>query len=162
LLVDVRRTSGGTLTAGLDMARLFVPSGPLAMREAQGIEREIIEAGKGAGSITLPTTVLVDTGTTGAAELFASALAGNQRAELIGEHTIGRASQQKLIKLPDGSGLWLTIARYLMPDGSPLHERGLEPTVAVDQPQVDFGQTPPTTDPILEAALQRIALKKAA
>jgi carboxyl-terminal processing protease len=162
LVVDVRRTSGGVLTGGLDLARLFVPSGTLAIREAKGAERESIDAGQGAGSVRLPTTLLVDTGTSGAAELFASALAGNQRAELIGEHTIGRAAQQKLVKLPDGSGLWLTTTRYLAPDGTPLHEKGLEPTVAIDQPQVDFGQSPPATDPILEAALERIAQKKAA
>jgi carboxyl-terminal processing protease len=162
LIVDVRRTSGGLLTGGLDLARLFVGTGTLAIREAKGVEREVLDAGAGAGSVRLPTTLLVDTGTSGAAELFASALAGNQRAELIGEHTIGRAAQQKLVKLPDGSGLWITTTRYLAPDGTPLHEKGLEPTVAVDQPPVDFGQSPPTTDPILDAALERIALKKAA
>jgi len=64
------------------------------------------------------------------------------RAELIGEHTIGRAAIQKLVKLPDGAGLWLSTARYLTPSGTPLHEKGLEPTVAVDEPDVEFGQTP--------------------
>jgi carboxyl-terminal processing protease len=162
LIVDVRRTSGGQLAAGLDLARLFVPAGSLAVREVQGAEREVIQAGPGAGAIKLPATLLIDTGTSGAAELFASALAANARAELVGEHTIGRAAEQRLLKLPSGTGLWLTTARFLTPDGSPLHERGLEPTVAVDQPQVDFGQTPPATDSILEAALERIALRKAA
>ena len=91
--------------------------------------------------MTLPTLLLVDTGTSGAAELFASALSGNKRADLIGEHTIGRAAIQKLIKLPDGSGLWLTTTRYLTPAGAPLHENGLEPTVAVEEPDVEFGQS---------------------
>jgi carboxyl-terminal processing protease len=162
LLVDVRRTSGGVLTGGLDLARLFVRSGTLAVRESKGTEREVIEATPGTGGITLPTMVLVDTGTSGAAELFASALLGNKRAELVGEPTLGRAAEQRLVKLPDGSGLWLTTTRYLTPAGDPLHERGLEPTVPVDQPTVDFGQTPPTTDPVLDAALERIALRKAA
>lgn len=162
VIVDVRRTSTGTLDAGLNLARLFVGSGTLAVRETKGLDKESITARQGDGSIALPTTVLVDTGTSGAAELFASALAGNKRAELVGEHTIGRVGVQKLVKLPDGSGLWLTTSRYLTPSGSPLHERGLEPTVAVDEPDVDFGQPAPTTDPILEKALQRAAQKKAA
>ena len=55
-------------------------------------------------------TLLVTTGTSGAAELFASALDGNKRAELIGERTLGRAGIQKLVRLPDGRGLWLTYA----------------------------------------------------
>jgi carboxyl-terminal processing protease len=162
LIVDVRRTSGGSPEAGLALARLFVEKGTLAMRETKGLERELIDARPGDGAIMLPAVVLVDVGSTSAAELFASALVGNQRAELIGEHTIGRAAQQKMIKLPDGSGLWLTVTRYLTPDGDPLHGRGLEPTVPVDEPELKFGQAPPTTDPILEKALERLALKKAA
>jgi carboxyl-terminal processing protease len=162
LIIDVRRTSGGTLDEGLGLARLFVGSGTLAQRETKGAPIETIAARAGDGTISLPTTLLVDTGTSGAAELFASALVGNKRAELVGEHTIGRAATQKLIKLPDGTGLWLTTTRYLTPSGTPLHERGLEPTVAVDEPDVEFGQPAPTTAPALEKALERITQKKAA
>jgi carboxyl-terminal processing protease len=162
LIVDVRRTSGGVLDDGMAVARLFVAKGTLAMREAKGGQRETIAAASGDGSITLPTIVLIDTGTSGAAELFASALNGNQRAELIGGRTIGRAAMQKLIKLPDGSGLWLTTTRYLTPAGTPLHEKGLEPAVAVDEPDVEFGQPAPATDATLEKALERFSAKKAA
>jgi len=94
--------------------------------------------------------------------VFASALAGNKRADLVGEHTIGRAAAQKLIKLPDGAGLWLSTTRYLTPDGKPLHEKGLEPMVLVDQPDPEFGQPEPTTDPVLDKALERLTAKKAA
>ena len=162
LIVDIRRTSGGPLDTGLTLARLFVAKGTLAMRESKGAERQTITAGPGDGSITLPTELLIDTGTSGAAELFASALAGNERAALLGERTIGRAATQKLIKLPDGSGLWLSTTRYLTPAGTPLHEKGLEPTVAVDEPDVEFGQPAPATDPVLEKALERATQKKAA
>ena len=162
LIVDVRRTSGGSLDGGIALARLFVAKGTLAMRETKGADRETIDAQSGDGAVTMPAVLLVNVGTSSAAELFASALAGNQRADLVGEHTIGRAAQQRLIKLPDGSGLWLTVTRYLMPDGKPLHERGLEPTVAVDEPDVKFGQTAAPGDPILDKALEQIRLKKAA
>jgi carboxyl-terminal processing protease len=162
LVVDVRRTSGGSLDGGIALARLFVQSGTLAVKETRGAEKESIPAAAGDGGVTLPTTLLVDTGTSGAAELFASALVGNKRAELIGEHTIGRAALQKLVKLPDGSGLWLTTTKFLTPNGTPLHEKGLEPTVAVDEPDVDFGQMPPTDDPVLQKALERLNEKKAA
>ncbi len=132
------------------------------MRESKSTPREPIAAASGDGSVTLPVALLVDTGTSGAAELFASALVGNKRAELIGEHTIGRAATQKLIKLPDGSGLWLTTTRYLTPCRRPLHEKGLEPTVAVDEPDVEFGQPAPTDDPILDKALERARQQKKA
>ena len=95
--------------------------------------------------------------------LAQAALAGNKRADLIGEHTIGRAAQQKLVKLPDGAGLWLSMSRFLTPTGAQLHEKGLEPTVPVDEPDVtEFGAQPPQIDPILDKALERFAEKKAA
>jgi carboxyl-terminal processing protease len=111
--------------------------------------------------VTLPVSVLVDNGTSGPAEIFAAALSGNKRADLIGEHTIGRAGTQELIKLPDGSGLWITTSRYLGPDAKPIQGKGLEATVPVDQPEGDFG-APQSTDPIMQKALERLSTKKAA
>ncbi len=163
LIVDVRRVSSGSIDDGIAIARAFVGKGTLAIRESKGGARETIAAAAGDGSISMPAEILVDTGTSGAAEVFAAALAGNQRADLIGEHTIGRAASQKLVRLPDGSGLWLSTTRYLTPSGAPLHEKGLEPTVAVDEPDaVDFGQPASTADPILDKALERFSEKKAA
>jgi carboxyl-terminal processing protease len=163
VIVDVRRVSSGTIDEGLALARLFVAKGTLAQRESKGGARETITANAGDGAITAPVVLLIDTGTSGAAEVFASALVGNHRADLIGEHTIGRAASQKLVRLPDGAGLWLSTTRYLTPAGSPLHEKGLEPTVAVDESEaVEFGQPSPATDPILDRDGERITEKKAA
>jgi carboxyl-terminal processing protease len=162
LIVDVRRTSGTPLDSGLAIARLFVAKGTLAQRETKGAEKETISASAGDGAITAPTSLLIDTGTTGAAELFASALAGNNRADLVGERTIGRAALQKLVKLPDGSGLWLSTTKYLTPTGAPLHGKGLEPGVAVDEPDVEFGQPAPAADPVLDKAIEGLTQKKAA
>jgi len=163
LIVDVRRTSTGTYEQGIALARLFVAKGTLAMRESKGAPtRDMIVSNAGDGAVTAPVVLLVDTGTSGAAEVFASALAGNQRADLVVEHTIGRAGIQRLIKLPDGSGLWLTTTRYLTPAGTPLHEKGLTPTVGVDIPDVEFGQPAPAGDPALDKAIERFAEKKAA
>jgi len=148
---------------GIAVARLFVANGTIAIREAKGGVKEPVAAAAGDGAIAQPLTLLVDTGTSGPAELFASALVGNKRAESIGEHTIGRAALQKLVKLPDGSGLWLSTIRFLTPGGAPLHEKGLEPTVVVDEPEpAEFGAPRPTTDPILDKALERLNAKKAA
>lgn len=163
LAIDVRRTSSGTYDQGLALARLFVAKGTLAQKDTKGAAaKDTIVANAGDGSVVLPLVVLVDSGTAGASELFAAALAGNQRADLVGEHTIGRAGIQKLIKLPDGSALWLTTARYLTPSGAPLHEKGLEPTVIVDLPDVEFGQPAPAGDPALDKAIERLSEKKAA
>jgi carboxyl-terminal processing protease len=162
LVIDVRRTSSGAADTGIALARLFVGSGTLATRETRGSPSETIAAASGDGSVTSPIVLLIDAGTTSAAEVFAAALAGNQRAELFGEHTIGRAAVQRLVRLPDGSGLWISTTRFLTPSGAPLHERGLTPTVAVDQPDVEFGQPPPAGDPVLDKAVERLAQKQTA
>ena len=66
--------------------------------------------------------------------MFAAALPGNKRAQMVGERTLGRAARQKLVRLPDGSGLMLTHMLYLAPGGGAIHEKGLVPDVAVEQP----------------------------
>jgi len=163
LVVDIRRTANGSYEEGLALARLFVGKGTLAIRESKGAAREPIATNPGDGSVSLPLAVLTDTGTSGAAEVFAAAVSGNNRGDIIGERTLGRAAQQKLIKLPDGSGLWLSTTRFLTPSGAQLHEKGLEPTIPVDEPDVvEFGAPPPAADPILDKAIERFSEKKAA
>ena len=164
LIIDVRNSATGDLAQGVDAARLFVPSGTLTIRESRTsgtVSQDKIAAGKGDGAVTIPLEVLVDTGTSGPAEIFAAALAGNKRAELLGEHTIGRAGTQELVKLPDGSGLWITSSRYLTPSGVSIQGKGLEPDVPVDQPEGEFG-APATADTILQKAIERFGVKKAA
>jgi carboxyl-terminal processing protease len=176
LLIDIRNTAEGDFSRGVDAARLFVKSGTLAMvagrdADAKPIDtpsdkpekvpqkaiRETIAAKAGDGAIDLPVTLLVTTGTSGAAEVFASALEDNKRADSIGERTLGRAGIQKLVRLPDGRGLWLTSERYVTPGGELIQGRGLTPDTGVDQPDLpDFDQPKPTTDPILDAALERL------
>lgn len=158
LIIDLRRTAEGPLDNGIAAARSFVKTGTLVMKAGRDKEasREVVRAAPGDGPIELPVTLLTTTGTTGAAELFASALNDNNRATLVGERTLGRAAVQKLVKLPENRGLWITYARYLTSEGTPIHGQGLHPDVAVDDPDVEFGGPPPTKDPILDAALEKI------
>ena len=160
-IIDLRGAARGDLDDGVAAARLFVPSGTLAVKQTK-LGKEPIATQSGDGAITAPIVLLVNPGTSGAAEVFAAALDGNNRAQLIGEHTLGRAARQTLVKLPDGSGLLLTNIRYLTPAGKDIHEKGLEPKVAVDEPDVEFGSEPPAGDPILDRALQILSGKKAA
>jgi len=160
-VIDLRGSARGDLDDGFAAARLFVKSGTLGVKQTKGA-KETIAAQAGDGSIAARVLLLVDPGTSGAAEVFAAALDGNNRADLIGEHTLGRAARQQLVKLPDGSGMLLTNLRYLTPAGKEIHEKGLEPDVSVDEPDVEFGSEPPATDPILNRALQILAEKKAA
>ncbi|MGH9348951.1 MAG: S41 family peptidase [Vicinamibacterales bacterium] len=161
-VIDLRSSARGDLDEGIAAARLFVKTGTLAVRQSKGNERETIVAQPADGAVTAPVALLTDTGTSGAAEVFAAALDGNDRATLVGGATIGRAARQRLVKLPDGSGLWLSHIRYLTPAGDQLHEKGLEPDIDVDQPDVEFGSEAPTVDATLQKALELFGEKKAA
>lgn len=163
LILDIRRVAEGSIDGSIATARLFVKSGTLTTKSGRDpkVGGEVIAAKPGDGEIALPATILVSNGTSGPAEVFAAALDGNKRADLIGEHTLGRAGVQKLVKLPENRGLWLTYAKYLAPNGDAIQGKGLTPDVAVEEPDVaEFGGPAPDKDPILDAALEKI--KKAA
>ena len=166
-VIDVRGTSRGDLDSGIEAARLFVRGATLAVRVSRDplarpdakdkTRKDSIAAQANDGTVAAPVVLLVDSGTSGAAELFAAALDGNNRAELVGERTIGRVARQQLVKLPDGSGLLLTSVRYLSPSSAAIHEKGLTPDVHVPEPDVDFGADPPKVDAALDKAIERLA-----
>lgn len=163
LVIDLRGTATGDLDLGYEAARVFVPSGVLGYRQVRGQEKAAVSAAAGDGAVTVPIALVVDAGTSGAAEVFAAALGGTKRATLVGERTLGRAGRQKVVKLPDGSGLLLTNTLYLAPSGTSLHERGVTPDVAVDVPTADFGVEPTPGDPALDKAVESLTpAKKAA
>ncbi len=162
LVVDLRSTALGDLDGGFEVAKLFVPSGVLGYRQARGQEKQAISAGQGDGALTMPLALLVDGGTAGAAEVFAAALSGNKRASLVGERSLGRVGRQKVVRLPDGSGMLLTNVLYLSPASAAIHERGLAPDVAVEAPATDFGVEPVPGDPALDKAIESLAAAKKA
>jgi carboxyl-terminal processing protease len=162
LLIDLRRTAEGPLDNGLSAARLFVKTGTLAVKAGrEKTDRVTIAVNPNETVSDLPITLLVTTGTSGAAELFIAALDGNDRADIVGERTLGRAGIQKLVQLPENRGLWLTYAKYLTPKGEPIHGKGIEPDVRVEEPDVEFGAAAPDKDVMLDTALEHLRKKAA-
>ena len=160
---SLARNGEGRFEEGIAAAKPFVPAGKtLSTRETKAGKDSVVTTTAADGKVTTPLVLLTTNGTSGAAELFAAALLDNKRATLVGEHTLGRAGVQKLVKLPDGSALYMTFARYLAPSGASIHGTGLTPTVDVEQPEHEFGAATPTNDPILEKALEQLRTKKAA
>lgn len=157
LVIDVRTTAFGPLDAGISAARLFVGTGTLVVREENGERSQAIDARRDDGAIQLPAVVLVNAGTSGPAELFTAALADGKRARTIGQRTAGRAAVQKMVKLPDGSALWLSSAKYVTPSGTSIHRNGLEPAITVDEPLPELGEPLPQADPLLDRALEELA-----
>jgi carboxyl-terminal processing protease len=161
-VIDLRGVADGVPDEGIAAARAFVKTGTLATLAGRGADKKVIAAGTGDGAVTMPVVLLVSNGTGNAAEVFAAALSGNRRADLVGEPTAGLAAVQHLVRLPENRGLWMTYQRYLTNDGKPIHEHGLPPTVGVEEPNIAFGETPPTSDDMLDKAVAHLKQKKAA
>jgi carboxyl-terminal processing protease len=163
VIIDLRGTADGSAEDGVAAARLFVKSGTLATRAGRAdADRVVTTAGPTDGSLTMPVILLVSNGTAHGAEVFAGAMLDTKRAPLIGEPTAGLAALQHLVQLPDGHGMWLTYARYLQADGTPIHEHGLRPTIPVDIPVVAFDEKAPSTDPVLERGVAELKSNPAA
>ena len=156
LLIDVRGAAGGAFDDGIAAARLFVESGTLLRRAEHGDQEVLVEATAGADAISERVVLLTNYGTAHAAELFVASLARTDRADTVGQRTGGRVSVQKLVKLSDGTGLWLSSARYLSATGEPLHRLGIQPTVEVEIPFVELGEPAASDDPILERGLEHL------
>jgi carboxyl-terminal processing protease len=156
VVIDLRGTADGSAVEGIAAARHFVRDGTLAVLTERDGDETITETRSGDGALTMPVVLLVSNGTANAAEIFAAALAGNDRAELVGAPTTGLAGLQRLVRLPEGHGLWMTYARYVTVDREPIHARGLTPDVPVIVPIVEFDDDPPANDEPLAKAVERL------
>src|SRR5262249_49650483 len=149
LVLDLRNSSEGDEEEGVAVANLFLGKGLIAYVQGQKYQKVAYEADPAKKVTDLPVVVLVNRGTAGAAELAAGAIQDNGRGDVVGDKTFGEGSVQKLIEVPAGSALILSIAQYNTPKGKPIRENGITPSVVVanvdDQvvlPDDDDGNTP--------------------
>ncbi len=131
VLLDVRECGRGEASEAIALARLFIPSGTIATLQGQSVSRQVFSADPSKVIWKNPVSVLISSTTSGAAEVFASAIAANHRGDLVGERTFGLASEQKFIPLEDGAAMFLTVANYSNAEGKPILEEGVTPTEVV-------------------------------
>src|SRR5882672_1186233 len=131
VILDVRECGRGPVSEAISLARLFVPSGTITTLRGQTVSAQVFSAEPKQVVWKNPVSVLIDATTSGAAEVFASAIVANHRGDVVGERTFGLASEQKLISLDDGAALILTVANYYNPGGKSILEEGITPTEVV-------------------------------
>lgn len=150
IVLDLRDNPGGYLSTALRIASEFIGDGVVYIEEDKaGVRTETRAQGGGlATNATVRLVVLVNRGSASASEILAGALQDRGRATLIGETTFGKGVVQTFMDLSDGSGLKLTIAKWLTPNGRWVQGTGLTPDRAV--PAAAPGST---DDPVLAAAL---------
>ena len=157
LLIDLRNTAVGSFRTGIAAAALFTDADTLVIRETSSAQEPFSGTSQPA-TIGWPVVLVTNQGTAGAAELFAAALADNDRAESVGLRTAGRAAEQTLVELPEGGGLLLSSTQYLTSSGASIHRAGVDPAVVVQGPLPTLGQntSKPDEDPVLERALKHL------
>ncbi|WP_166246377.1 S41 family peptidase [Paenibacillus turpanensis] len=137
LIIDVRTNPGGILPVVADMVNTLIPKGKTIVqvesRKGAVQKTEATGAGK-----PYPIAVLINKGSASASEILAAAVKESGGGLLIGETTFGKGSVQSTHEMSDGSNVKLTIAKWLTPDGNWIDQKGIEPDIAVEQPEFFF------------------------
>lgn len=133
LILDLRRNPGGLLEQAIEISNMFLDKGTIVSTMGRNKkEKEVVYAKKSGAFPTFPLVVLIDEYSASASEILAGALQDNKRALIMGQRSFGKGSVQSVVKLGDGSGLKLTVARYYTPKGVSIQAEGITPDVVVE------------------------------
>ncbi|MAR06715.1 MAG: peptidase S41 [Cyanobium sp. NAT70] len=136
-VLDLRSNPGGLLEASVDIARQWLNEGTIvSTRTREGI-RDVRRA-TGSAITDKPMVVLVNEGSASASEILSGALQDNERAQLVGMKTFGKGLVQSVRGLADGSGMTVTIAKYLTPSGRDIHKNGIKPDVTASMSEEEI------------------------
>ncbi len=127
-VLDLRGNPGGLLEASIDIARQWLDEGIIVSTKTRDGIKDVRRA-NGNALTARPVVVLVNEGSASASEILSGALQDNQRGLLVGQKTFGKGLVQSVRGLSDGSGLTVTIAKYLTPSGTDIHKNGIKPDV---------------------------------
>ena len=139
LVLDLRNTAGGEEAEGIATANLFLDHGTITYLQGQKYPRQAFNADPTKDITKLPVAVLVNRGTAGPAEIVASAILENARGDVVGDKTFGDGSVQKVLDMPDGAALILSVAKYYSPAGKAIQDSAVTPNVMVADTDDDGG-----------------------
>jgi carboxyl-terminal processing protease len=176
LILDLRYNPGGRLDVAVDIASRFIERGPVVLIQESNGKRHELRAKSVRNRVTgVPIVVLINENSASASEIVAGAIQDLNLGTLIGQHTFGKGLVQTVSRLPDGSALKLTTAKYLLPSGRDINNRfdeehkpipnsgGVKPDIEVKQsddwPELNFEEK--KTDTQLQKALSELRVKLA-
>ncbi len=138
LILDLRRNPGGLLDQAVQISNLFLDKGVIVSTIGRDKSKKEVTLAKSTGAYTdFPIIVLINEYSASASEIVAGALKDNKRALIMGKRSFGKGSVQSVVKMGDGSGLKLTVARYYTPSGVSIQAEGITPDVEVDDVDSD-------------------------
>jgi len=136
-IIDLRSNPGGLLTNAIFISRMLLQNSIIVST----VDRDGYKQTERAGYTTLthaPIAVLINKGSASASEILSGALKDNGRAIIIGDQSFGKGLVQEINKLPEGSGVNITIQRYLTPNGTDIHKKGITPDILVKLSEEDI------------------------
>jgi carboxyl-terminal processing protease len=135
LIVDLRHNPGGLLEEGVAFLDLFLGDGRIGgVRPRPGLPSDDFDARSQRSDLDVPMVVLVDGAAASVSELVSMALQERRRATIVGAPTLGKGSVQRVIDLPTGARLRVTVAHYVGPRGRPLGHSGIRPDHVLSPP----------------------------
>ena len=155
-VLDLRSNPGGLLMASVEIARQWLDDGVIvSTKTREGLQD--IKRASGKALTKAPVVVLVNEGSASASEILSGALQDNNRAILVGQKTFGKGLVQSVRGLSDGSGMTVTIAKYLTPNGRDIHKFGIKPDITAklsdeDAKNLKFEQLGTRSDPQYKVA----------
>ncbi|AFK85403.1 MULTISPECIES: S41 family peptidase [Thermoanaerobacterium] len=143
LVIDLRDNPGGYLQEAVNVAGYFVPAGPVVTVAMNGGNETYYSYLK---NPKYKIAVLINGNTASAAEILAGAIQDTKAGILVGENSYGKGTVQEVFPFSDGSGMKLTIAKYLLPSGRSINGVGLKPDVEVKDSRVSLPELIYTND----------------
>ncbi len=131
IILDLRNNPGGGLDSTVAVADMFLDGGAVLTQVDRDGKKTEYDAKPGGEAVNLPVAILVNKGSASGSEVLSGALRDHGRAKLIGEQTFGKGSVNHLRELSNGGALYVTIARWLTPNGELIEGVGLTPDFPV-------------------------------
>lgn len=155
IVLDLRNNPGGYLQASVLVASDLLKEGVVVIQQSADGKKEEYGVDKKMGNLVDDKlVVLINGGSASAAEILAGALRGHSRAKLVGEKSFGKGTVQEPIDFIDGSGLHVTVAKWLLPDGKNIHGEGVEPDVVEKLTTDEEGQIDNQFEKAVEVLLE--------
>lgn len=158
MIIDLRGNTGGLLDNAVFIANMFIQQGEIVEIIYRNGHKKSIKANLEQKAFEKPLVVLVNGASASASEILSGALKDYKRAKLVGKKTFGKGLVQKVVPLPNKTGVNITIARYLTPNGTDINKLGIKPDIEVGN-EYDFYLNNSKKDIQLETAKELLNAK---
>jgi carboxyl-terminal processing protease len=131
IILDLRNNPGGLLSVTANVADEFLDSGViLSERERDGSEKAF-QARRGGEATDIPVVIILNRFSASGSEVLAAALHDNDRATIVGEKSFGKGTVNEQHELNDGGAVYVSIAKWLTPDGTQIDGVGIRPDIEI-------------------------------